>query len=76
MDYGMLWFDNDPKADLEQKVLNVAAYYKRKYRKEPNHCEVNPVMLGDAKWRKVNGVKVLGSKSILPHHLWIGVRYD
>ena len=75
MIYGMLWFDNDPKTDLEQKVEGAAGYYRNKYRQEPNICYVNPKMLNGSNWRKVGEVKVLKSTTILPHHLWIGVRY-
>ncbi len=29
MNIGMLWFDNDPKADLEAKITGAAGYYEK-----------------------------------------------
>lgn len=72
MNYGMLWFDNDPKTDLPQKVQRAAAYYRKKYGQMPNVCMVNPKMV-DGKKTKSEDVEIKPSASILPHHLWIGV---
>jgi hypothetical protein len=45
MNIGMLWFDNDPKAELTTKVERAAVYYLKKYGKNPNLCFVHPTML-------------------------------
>ena len=45
MNIGMLWFDNDPKAELTTKVERAAVYYLSKYGKSPNLCFVHPTML-------------------------------
>jgi hypothetical protein len=45
MNIGMLWFDNDPKAELTTKVERAAVYYLNKYGKSPNLCFVHPTML-------------------------------
>jgi hypothetical protein len=71
MNYGMLWFDNDPKTDLPQKVSLAAAYYRKKYGKAPTLCFVNPKMINGKK-EKAGQVTIKTSPSILPHHLWIG----
>ena len=31
MNIGMLWFDNDIKADLPTKIQRAASYYRTKY---------------------------------------------
>lgn len=72
MNYGMLWFDNDPKTDLPQKVQRAAAYYRKKYGQAPNVCMVNPNMVKGEK-PKSEEVEIKASDAILPHHLWIGV---
>lgn len=72
MDYGMLWFDNDPKTDLPQKIDRAAAYYRKKYGRKPNFCFVHPKMLGDTIQFKFP-LNVKPSQSILLHHLWLGV---
>ena len=45
MQIGMLWFDNNPKEKLEEKVEHAVAYYMKKYGAAPNLCYVNPCML-------------------------------
>lgn len=72
MDIGMLWFDNDKDADLASKIERAATYYKKKYGQTPNLCFVNPDMLHPEV--STPGVEVLGTKTMLPNHLWIGVR--
>ncbi len=72
MNIGMLWFDNDNKADLPTKIQRAANYYHTKYGKTPNLCLVHPRTLGDAsmKW---NGIEVKATKSVLPNHFWLGI---
>jgi hypothetical protein len=45
MNIGMLWFDNDPKANLDTKIERAALYYAKKYGKSPTLCFVHPSML-------------------------------
>lgn len=79
MNIGMLWFDNDPKAEMVAKIERAAAYYREKYGKKPNLCFVHPSMLHkdhpvDTPWRISSaGVEVRPSRSVLPNHFWIGV---
>ena len=71
MNYGMLWFDNDPKTELPNKVEKAAAYYRKKYGISPTLCYVNPQMI--SKKKLIAGdVEIKASATILPHHFWIG----
>lgn len=72
MNVGMLWFDNDPKTRLEDKIIRATDYYKEKYGSTPTRCYINPVHLKSAEIGVVP-VLVLGHDSVLPNHLWIGV---
>lgn len=73
---GMLWFDNDPKARLEDKIKKAADYYRRKYGREPSVCYVRPPLPeGVAKiMLSANGIEVRTSAQIQPNHLLIGVK--
>jgi hypothetical protein len=73
MKIGMLWFDNDPKADLKTKIGRAAAYYKQKYGSTSNLCFVHPSMLPGTTTLQIGGVAVKHNRSILPNHFWIGV---
>ena len=72
MNIGMLWFDNDNKADLATKIQRAANYYHTKYGKAPNLCLVHPRTLGDNPI-KGNGIEVKATRSVLPNHFWLGV---
>ncbi len=73
MDIGMLWFDNDPKTDLQSKVMRAAAYYAVKYGQAADLCFVHPSMINSEK-ADAGEVSVRTHASVLPNHFWIGVR--
>lgn len=74
METGLLWFDDDPTRTLEDKVRRAATYYHRKHGRQPNLCLVHPAALdGNGQVKKAAGVEIRSGRSILPHHLWIGV---
>ncbi len=80
MNIGMLWFDNDPKAELSTKVERAAVYYRNKYGSYPTLCFVHPTMLKpvlpnseQTTSYKAAGVEVRTTRSVLPNHFWIGV---
>jgi hypothetical protein len=76
MDTGLLWFDDDPRRQLEEKVLRAATHYERKYGQSPNLCFVHPsVFNGNGKKRvkRTAGVEIRPGRSVLRDHFWIGV---
>jgi hypothetical protein len=72
---GLLWFDDDPKQRLEDKVLRAAAHYERKYGRVPELCFVHPSAFEGRKRRvkKAGGVEIRPGRSVLQHHFWLGV---
>ncbi|MCC7129443.1 MAG: hypothetical protein B6D39_03830 [Anaerolineae bacterium UTCFX2] len=88
MNIGMLWFDNDPKVNLDSKIERAALYYRDKYGSRPTLCFVHPSMLNgksgavaapptnekhNEKRFTAGGIEVRSNQSVLPNHLWIGV---
>jgi hypothetical protein len=74
MNVGMLWFDNDAKANLESKIARAAGYYEKKYGLSPDLCFVHPSMLANGVMRTRAGkIEVRGNRSVLPNHFWIGI---
>jgi hypothetical protein len=86
MNVGMLWFDNDSKADLVVKIERASAYYQKKYGKRPNLCFVHPSMApaegpapqkaeagDDPAILKAGNVEVRTTRAVRPNHLWIGL---
>lgn len=72
MKTGMLWFDNDPKTALDQKVEQAADYFRKKYGQIPDLCLVHPSMLTESQ-HQAGPVTVRPWRTITPGHLWIGV---
>lgn len=72
MKIGLLFYDDDPKAEIEEKVRRAAARYQEKYGHAATACYVHPSMLstGDC---MMAGLDVYGQHSVLPNHLWLGV---
>ena len=73
MEIGMLWFDNDKQVDLNIKVKRAADYYKKKYRKKPTLCFVNPET-NPNNLEKSNNIEIRETSTMLKNHFWIGVK--
>ncbi|MCS7179605.1 MAG: hypothetical protein RML46_12685 [Anaerolineae bacterium] len=78
---GLLWFDDDPRRDLEEKVGNAARRYMEKFGRPPTVCYVHPSMVGHLispdnghLVLKVEGrdVCVVPRRSVLRDHFWLG----
>lgn len=69
---GMMWFDNDPKTTLADKVHQAAEYYRSKYGRIPDLCLVNPNMLPESEAQE-GKIHIRSLRSVLPGHLWIGM---
>ncbi len=68
----MLWFDNDPKTCLSDKVFKAAEHYREKYGLAPDLCLVHPSMLAEPQ-AQAGRVIIRPLRAVLPGHLWIGV---
>ena len=72
MHTGMLWFDNTPNLTLQNRIENAVTYYRRKYRREPNLCLINPSML-EKDQPVIGAMSIRPYRPVLPGHLWIGI---
>jgi len=79
MDIGMLWYDDDTKRKLDEKVARAAQYYQTKYGVAPTVCYLHPSMLEDKTGVPQAGPSVAGSvqlrsaRTVLLNHFWIGL---
>ncbi len=80
MKTGLLWFDDDPRKQLEEKVQRAATHYERKYGQAPTLCFVHPGVFSNGKQKsavkKVDGVEIRSGRSVLLHHFWLGMAED
>jgi len=70
MNTGLLWFDNDPKKSIADKVTAAATYYQHKYGLLPNLAFLNPKTCPNP--QPVGLIQLRTIRSILPNHIWIG----
>jgi hypothetical protein len=68
---GLLWFDDDPRRQVEEKIRQAAARYRQKFGVAPNVCYVNDKVI-DRAGLKVGEVRVLPASTVRPHHFWVG----
>ena len=73
MNIGLLWFDNNPRRDLHEKIARAAKRYRQKFGIAPDVCYVHKSALsGNGNTAKVGQIQVKTLPSALLHHLWIG----
>src|SRR5712692_10142210 len=72
MDIGMLWYDDDTKRPLSEKVARAVDYYKTKYGSVPTVCFVNPATLKDSP-DTAAGVQIRPARNVMVDHFWLGV---
>jgi hypothetical protein len=74
MKFGMLYYDDDPKCSLLDKVATAAAQYQRRFGSQANRCYVHPSALaGDAALVRAGALLVVPDSAVLVNHLWLGV---
>jgi hypothetical protein len=72
MNVGMLWYDDDKKSTLEEKVSQAVNYYENKYGRAPTLCLVNPRTLNGGP-KKVAKLELRSAHNVLLHHFWVGI---
>ena len=72
MQEGLLWFDNDPKRKLADKVKQAATRYQRRLHSKPTVCYLN-VAEFEGQPEQVDGINLKSAPNIRPHYFWIGV---
>ena len=71
MNVAMMWFQNDPKKSLSEKIAEAMNYHQKKYGSRPDLCFVHPSMLSVSVKEKYP-IEVRSTRYILPNHIWIG----
>jgi hypothetical protein len=72
MDIGMLWYDDDHKRPIGERVARAVEHYKSKYGVTPTVCFANPATLEGAP-DTAGGVQLRSARNVLVNHFWIGV---
>jgi hypothetical protein len=64
---GWLWFDDDPKTSLEEKVSQASARFRQKFGRAPRVCYVSLTALGETQ-PAPGPVQVQGASNVLRGH--------
>ena len=75
MQEGLLWFDNDTRRKLADKIGQAATRYQVKFGCQPTICYLNTVDFND-QVEAVNGIRLRPAANVLRHHLWLGVENE
>jgi hypothetical protein len=73
MNIGMLWYDDDAKRQLDEKVARAVEFYRAKYGVQPTECYVHPGMLAAGQPSTAAGVRLRPNRTIIKNHFWLGV---
>jgi len=75
MKEGLLWFDNDPRRKLADKVGQAATRYQMRFGRRPTVCYLNVAeMNGEA--GEIKGIRLQPASNVLRHHFWVGVENE
>ena len=76
MQVGLLWYDDDPRRSLAEKIGQAARRHLHKYDTIPTVCYVHPSTLASEEYKageyRVDGIRVMVGRFIMPHYFWIG----
>ncbi|PKO17813.1 MAG: hypothetical protein CVU39_04840 [Chloroflexi bacterium HGW-Chloroflexi-10] len=73
MTTGMLWYDDDPKRKLNDKIQLASNYYQEKYGSQPTLCFVHP-KLKESSEDNSPGLEIQYNFAVAPNHIWVGVK--
>ena len=75
MNTGYLFFNNDPKLSMTQKIQAAQAEFAQKFGRKPEYCLVN---YGDAESENLEEISktckiiVQAYKFVMPRNFWVG----
>lgn len=82
MRIGLLWYDDDPRRGLEDKVGRAAERYREKYGRWPNTCYVHPTAMAGGAGQVLRlaspsremqrTIRLVSAPNVLLHHYWLG----
>ena len=73
MDTGMLWYDDDKKRTMDEKIRRAVDYYQEKYGRMPNLCLINPNLAANGDGQTLEMIELRTANNVLPHHFWVGI---
>jgi hypothetical protein len=63
----LVWYDPDARRTVVEKIQDALAAYSRRFSAPPNLVLVNAADAAELK-----GVEVRSTRTVQPHHFWVG----
>ena len=73
MTTGMVWFDNDPHKNINEKIKFAVQYYQKKFGSDPTACFLNP-KFRDKLINSESEIEIAFNLGLSPDHIWIGMK--
>ena len=70
MKEGLLWYDNQGKIDLKDRIMSAVKFFESKYGYLPEKCFVNPATL-EKPFEMERKIKVFPSDLVIVNHIWL-----
>lgn len=70
---GMIWSDNDPKININEKIQLATRFYFQKFGNEPTLCFLHP-NFKDITFENNMEVKIEFNQGLSPNQIWIGIK--
>ena len=71
----MIWFDNDPHKNINEKIRLAVQYYQSKFGSQPTLCFLHP-KLREKFLESESDVEVEFNLALSPDHIWVGIRHQ
>jgi len=73
LNIGMLWFDDDPRRGILERIGRAASFYAEKYGQAPTLCLLHPTTAGEGLPERHDNLVLRTSAGVLRGHFWLGV---
>jgi hypothetical protein len=70
---GMIWFDNDPCKNINDKIKFAVQYYQMKFGSDPTVCFLNPKFQGKL-LEEDSKIEFNFNLGLSPDHIWVGLK--
>jgi hypothetical protein len=69
----MLWFDDDPRRGILERIARAASYYAEKYGQAPTLCLLHPITAGEGLPERHDSLVLRTNPGVLRGHFWLGM---
>lgn len=69
----MIWFDNDPQKNINEKIRMAMKFYQNKFGSQPTICYLNPKQQEKFLVTEQD-IEINYNVNLSPDYIWVGIR--